>query len=68
MRRPLVLAGRIVLWAAVGLVLVRGVVSIVSPAKATAPATVRQSAGESFPKDEAAAFAAPRSSLAARGN
>ena len=56
-RRVLVVAGRVLLWAAVALVLVRGVLSIAAPNRSSRRPVVATSPAEQFPKDAALAFA-----------
>lgn len=58
MRRYAVLAGRVLLWTTVGLVFVRGVVSLVRPAGRPATVAAVEAPASTFPVDEARAFAA----------
>ena len=58
MRRYAVLGGRILLWAAIGIVFLRGAVSLVRPARPPAAVAATEAAGPTFPVDEARAFAA----------
>src|SRR5947209_1707143 len=57
-RRVLMVCGRVLLWGAVALVLVRGVLSIVEPARSAARPVVTSSPAGRFPQDAATAFAA----------
>lgn len=50
--------GRVLLWAAVAVVLIRGVVSIVTPSRSSARPVVAAAPAERFPKDAAVAFGA----------
>lgn len=58
MHRALVTAGRVVLWGTVGLLLVRGVVSVLRPAAPPPRRAASAVTGHGFPTEAASAFAA----------